>query len=238
VFTGTLKDLSRDDVKNIVERLGARASSSVSKNTDYLVAGESPGSKYEKQKNWELRYLRKKNLLLSLSNELYALSKEEKKSGIFLENKCFYFAVLWFVAYLSTFFCLFCIVATSYSEEVSGNYGAESALDVNIEEESSVTETGKMSRVKIGEELALKGKYEEAMHEFERSIREDPYNANAYLQLGLIYFYVKNDPKKAVELIKQALEIDHTLVDAYYNLGYIYAKAGHMMTPLIFTGKL
>ncbi|MDP8262942.1 MAG: tetratricopeptide repeat protein [Candidatus Ancaeobacter aquaticus] len=127
---------------------------------------------------------------------------------------------------LSTFFCLFCIVATSYSEEVSGNYGAESALDVNIEEESSVTETGKMSRVKIGEELALKGKYEEAMHEFERSIREDPYNANAYLQLGLIYFYVKNDPKKAVELIKQALEIDHTLVDAYYNLGYIYAKAG------------
>ncbi|MDP8262941.1 MAG: NAD-dependent DNA ligase LigA [Candidatus Ancaeobacter aquaticus] len=63
VFTGTLKDLSRDDVKNIVERLGARASSSVSKNTDYLVAGESPGSKYEKAKKLGIKILTEKEFV-------------------------------------------------------------------------------------------------------------------------------------------------------------------------------
>ncbi|OYT58869.1 DNA ligase (NAD(+)) LigA, partial [Thermoplasmatales archaeon ex4484_30] len=50
VFTGALKDFSREEAKAIVEELGGRASSSVSKNTDYVVVGENPGSKYEKAK--------------------------------------------------------------------------------------------------------------------------------------------------------------------------------------------
>jgi len=45
-----LKNFSRDEAKAIVEELGGRASSSVSKNTDYVVVGENPGSKYEKAK--------------------------------------------------------------------------------------------------------------------------------------------------------------------------------------------
>ncbi len=50
VFTGTLKLFSRDEAKNIVKRNGGQTQSSISKNTDYLVAGESAGSKLKKAK--------------------------------------------------------------------------------------------------------------------------------------------------------------------------------------------
>lgn len=44
VFTGALDDLTRDEAQEIVERLGGRATSSVSGNTDYLVTGDNPGA--------------------------------------------------------------------------------------------------------------------------------------------------------------------------------------------------
>jgi DNA ligase (NAD+) len=50
VFTGGLKNFSREKAKETVESLGGTATSSVSKKTDYVVAGEDPGSKYEKAK--------------------------------------------------------------------------------------------------------------------------------------------------------------------------------------------
>ncbi len=50
VFTGGLKNFSREKAKEMVESLGGTATSSVSKKTDYVVAGEDPGSKYEKAK--------------------------------------------------------------------------------------------------------------------------------------------------------------------------------------------
>lgn len=50
VFTGTLKSFSRDKAEGIVESLGGRPTSSVSKKTDYVVAGEEAGSKLDKAK--------------------------------------------------------------------------------------------------------------------------------------------------------------------------------------------
>lgn len=45
VFTGTLQAMSRDEAKALVEKLGARTSSSVSSKTDFVIVGENPGSK-------------------------------------------------------------------------------------------------------------------------------------------------------------------------------------------------
>jgi len=50
VITGTLKFFARNDAEELIRRLGGKASSSVSKNTDFLVAGEEPGSKLDKAK--------------------------------------------------------------------------------------------------------------------------------------------------------------------------------------------
>jgi DNA ligase (NAD+) len=48
VFTGTLSKLHRDEAKRMVEERGGRVTSSVSKNTSFVVAGEDAGSKAEK----------------------------------------------------------------------------------------------------------------------------------------------------------------------------------------------
>jgi len=51
VFTGELASLSRQEAVELVRSLGGDVISSVSKNTDYVVAGNAPGSKYEKAKS-------------------------------------------------------------------------------------------------------------------------------------------------------------------------------------------
>jgi DNA ligase (NAD+) len=45
VLTGTLSSLTRDAARELIERLGGRVTSSLSKKTNYVVVGESPGSK-------------------------------------------------------------------------------------------------------------------------------------------------------------------------------------------------
>jgi len=50
VLTGTLKRSTRKIVKSAIEELGGRVTGSVSKNTDYIVAGDNPGSKLLKAK--------------------------------------------------------------------------------------------------------------------------------------------------------------------------------------------
>jgi DNA ligase (NAD+) len=50
VFTGSLESFARDEARELVESLGGRTASSVSKKVDYVVVGSDPGSKYEKAK--------------------------------------------------------------------------------------------------------------------------------------------------------------------------------------------
>lgn len=50
LFTGELESMSRDDAGALVESLGGKVGQSVTKVTDYVVAGQDPGSKLEKAK--------------------------------------------------------------------------------------------------------------------------------------------------------------------------------------------
>lgn len=54
VFTGNLDSWTRDEVKNLVEQLGARATSSVSGKTDYVVAGPGAGSKLDEAEEYDV----------------------------------------------------------------------------------------------------------------------------------------------------------------------------------------
>jgi DNA ligase (NAD+) len=57
VFTGELEHWSRDEARQLVEQKGARATSSVSGNTDYVVVGVNPGSKLKEAKKRKIRIL-------------------------------------------------------------------------------------------------------------------------------------------------------------------------------------
>ena len=57
IFTGTLKKMSREECKYLAQQLGAKITSSVSKNTDFLIGGEKPGSKLKKAKELKINIL-------------------------------------------------------------------------------------------------------------------------------------------------------------------------------------
>ena len=50
VLTGTLEKLTRNEAKDLIEQNGGNVTNSVSKKTDVVVVGLSPGSKYDKAK--------------------------------------------------------------------------------------------------------------------------------------------------------------------------------------------
>jgi DNA ligase (NAD+) len=57
VVTGTLEHYSRDEIERLIEKLGGKASGSISKKTDYLVAGQAAGSKLQKAEQLGVRIL-------------------------------------------------------------------------------------------------------------------------------------------------------------------------------------
>ncbi|MDR2018475.1 MAG: NAD-dependent DNA ligase LigA [Syntrophobacterales bacterium] len=57
VFTGTMNKMAREDARRMVEDLGAKTASSVSKKIDYIVIGEEAGSKLEKARELNIRTL-------------------------------------------------------------------------------------------------------------------------------------------------------------------------------------
>jgi DNA ligase (NAD+) len=63
VITGTMPTLSRDEARDMIKQNGGKASSSVSKNTDYVLAGTSPGSKYDVAKKMGIKVIDEAELL-------------------------------------------------------------------------------------------------------------------------------------------------------------------------------
>lgn len=63
VFTGSLAAMSRSDAEALVRRLGGRTATSVSHSTDLVVAGDEPGSKYEKARELGITILTEEEFL-------------------------------------------------------------------------------------------------------------------------------------------------------------------------------
>ncbi|MGL6159683.1 NAD-dependent DNA ligase LigA [Microbulbifer sp.] len=68
VFSGGLDKMTRDEAKEHVEALGARTTSSISGETDYLVVGEGPGSKLDEAKEKDVKRIDEKEFLKLLGD--------------------------------------------------------------------------------------------------------------------------------------------------------------------------
>lgn len=69
VFTGSLNRFIRSEAKQLVESLGARATSSVSSNTDFVVTGDNPGSKADKARDLGITILSEQEFIDILPEE-------------------------------------------------------------------------------------------------------------------------------------------------------------------------
>ena len=71
MFTGELERFTRAEASAIIESLGGKVSSSVSRKTDFVVVGENPGSKYQKALNLGVKTLNEEEFLRLLRESGY-----------------------------------------------------------------------------------------------------------------------------------------------------------------------
>ena len=69
MLTGTLPTLSRDKAKDMILSLGGKVSGSVSKKTDYVLAGEAAGSKLEKAQSLGVAIIDEARFMQMIGNE-------------------------------------------------------------------------------------------------------------------------------------------------------------------------
>jgi DNA ligase (NAD+) len=70
VFTGTLQHVTRDEARSAIVALGGQVSSSVSSGTDFVVVGESPGSKARKAKGLGVKSLNEREFFDMIGKEI------------------------------------------------------------------------------------------------------------------------------------------------------------------------
>lgn len=70
VITGKFESMSRDQISELIERAGGKVSSSISSKTDYLIAGESAGSKLDKAEKLGVRIITDQELNQLIGKEL------------------------------------------------------------------------------------------------------------------------------------------------------------------------
>lgn len=70
VLTGSLPSLTRKEATQLIEKHGGKTSSSVSGNTDFLLAGESPGSKYDKARQLNIPIIDQKAFAELIEEEI------------------------------------------------------------------------------------------------------------------------------------------------------------------------
>ena len=63
VLTGSLPNLTRKEASELIEKHGGTTTSSVSKNTDFVLAGESAGSKLDKARNLDIKIIDEEEFL-------------------------------------------------------------------------------------------------------------------------------------------------------------------------------
>lgn len=66
VITGKLKRMSRTDARKRIENLGGKVCPAVSKNTDYVIAGERPGSRLARAKILGVPVLTENQFILAM----------------------------------------------------------------------------------------------------------------------------------------------------------------------------
>lgn len=80
------------------------------------------------------------------------------------------------------------------------------------------------------------GRLDEARIYLEELLREDPKNVDLFYNLGMLYTDLGN-PKKAIELLLQCIEISPSHVNAHVALGFAYMRAGDLKKAKEFTLK-
>ena len=68
MYPSSMAMMKRTIIKQEIEKHNARLSSSISKNTDFLILGENPGNKFTKAKEMNIKIINEKEFLIMLEN--------------------------------------------------------------------------------------------------------------------------------------------------------------------------
>ena len=81
VVTGALVKYSRDEINELIARHGGHAASSVSKNTDYVVAGEKAGSKLDKARQLGVKVISEAEFEAMIAGRLIAKPQAKRPTA-------------------------------------------------------------------------------------------------------------------------------------------------------------